>query len=190
MQLADTLSQNPKGQKPSCKQVNERIEGMMSVATAMKGQLQCHCIGKKTNASVVDIVNTLDTNVNVLSARACGHGPFCCMCIVNAWNHGQGACPKCRMPMDPGLGRNHNQLTHEHYMDWDLWLMIGPDQDSVMAAMRYLGIYVRWTSVYYSTSGASVPICHDCRVMTYSHRVSRIENQSDCGQIRPPLQEV
>jgi hypothetical protein len=64
--LADSLSQNPTGQKATCKQVNKRIEDMMSVATAMKGQVQCHCIGKKTNVAVDSIVKILDNNIIAL----------------------------------------------------------------------------------------------------------------------------
>jgi hypothetical protein len=87
---------------------------------------------------------------------------------------------------------NTNPLTQGHYLDWDLWLMIGPDVDSVMAAMRYLGLFVRWASVYYSTAGASVPICDECRANTYRHlqRVSRMVNQNDFLLMHPRLSDL
>jgi integral membrane sensor domain MASE1 len=90
--------------------------------------------------------------------------------------------PKC------GLCNIH-QLTPEHHKDWDLWLMIGAEEQSVRAAIRYLGIYVRWSAVHFGDKGASIPICNECRIRTIAHLqgVCMIADQSHCASYHPPL---
>jgi hypothetical protein len=84
---------------------------------------------------------------------------------------------------------NHTLLTPHHNTDWNMWMNFGQDQDAIIAATVYLGIFVRWSSVYYSTMGASVPICDACREITYLHlnRIARTEDQNDFRLFRPPL---
>jgi hypothetical protein len=90
----------------------------------------------------------------------------------------------------PTCGLCHdNELSVEHGQDWDFWLMIGPDQAALTHAMRYFAMYIVWQSVYYSSAGASIPICYDCRLSTYRQMkcIANLEIQSDCFLNNPQL---
>ena len=84
---------------------------------------------------------------------------------------------------------NHTPLTPHHQTDWNLWLTFGQDRQAILGATTYLGIYVRWTSVHYSTMGASIPICDACREITYKHLscIAHKEDQHDFRFFEPPL---
>jgi hypothetical protein len=85
-----------------------------------------------------------------------------------------------------------NELSVEHGHDWDLWMMIGPDLDTVTHAARYLDMYLVWQSIYYSSAGASIPICYDCRLSTHRsmQRIANLEIQQDCREYSPQLNEL
>ena len=46
---------------------------------------------------------------------------------------------------------NRTPLTPAHRTDWNLWITFGQDRQAVLGATIYLGIFVRWSSVHYST---------------------------------------
>ena len=62
----------------------------------------------------------------------------------------------------------------------------------MVGVMMHLGVYVRWTSVHYSTMGASVPICDACRESYYAYlnRIARIDVQGGYMYFRPPLMHL
>jgi hypothetical protein len=70
--------------------------------------------------------------------------------------------------------------------------MIGPDVDTVTHVVRYFDMYIVWQSVYYSSAGASIPICYDCRLSTYRQMksIANFEIHQDCLSHNPPLNEL
>ena len=86
----------------------------------------------------------------------------------------------------------HNSLQEAHNHDWDLWLTLGADDAAIMGRMRFLGLFVRWTSVFRSTYGVSVPICHACRASVYRHlnQIAFMTHQADCLAFPDPLTDL
>ena len=83
-------------------------------------------------------------------------------------------------------------LTPQHHSDWNLWLTFGQDRHAVVGATKNLGMFVHWPSVHYSTMGASVPICDECRRFYYRHltNIARVESQHDYKEFNPPLNQL